>query len=102
MTAKKKTAKKHGGKRPGAGRKPGVRNKRTRKMLDIVAASGLTPLDCMLTAMRGLAEEKRWVEAADIARAAAPYVHPKLSAIEHTGKDGKDLHPRKLEIVFID
>jgi hypothetical protein len=24
----------------------------------------------------------------DMAKAAAPYVHPKLAAVEHTGKDG--------------
>ena len=29
--------------------------------------------------------------AATIARHAAPYVHPRLSAIEHTGKDGAPL-----------
>ena len=29
--------------------------------------------------------------AATIARHAAPYVHPRLSAIEHTGKDGTPL-----------
>ena len=38
----------------------------------------------------------------EAAKAAAPYVHPKLSAIEHTGKDGKDLQllPPVLRIVM--
>jgi hypothetical protein len=29
----------------------------------------------------------------DAAKAAAPYVHPKLANIEHTDKNGKDLIP---------
>jgi hypothetical protein len=32
------------------------------------------------------------VQAAEIAAKMAPYVHPRLSAVEHTGKDGRPLH----------
>lgn len=72
-----------GGKRPGAGRKPGSRNKRTVEQAEAVAASGLTPLDYMLSVMRnvGLDESKRL----EAAKAAAPYVHARLNAVEHSG-----------------
>lgn len=41
-----------GGARPGSGRKPGSRNKRTDEQAAAVAASGLTPLEFMLSVMR--------------------------------------------------
>jgi hypothetical protein len=92
----------HGGKRKGAGRKPGVRNKKTKKVLELVEATGKTPLDVMLDLMR-VAYGRGHIDAAlDAARAAAPYVHPKLQAIEHIGKNGEALIPKRLEIVFID
>jgi hypothetical protein len=75
-----------GGKRPGAGRKPNTPNKATQKRQEEVAASGLTPLDYMLSVLRNDLEppEMRF----EAAKAAAPYVHPKLSSIESSGKDG--------------
>lgn len=73
------------GKKTG-GRKAGVPNKATAAKVAEVEASGLTPLDYMLGVMRdpAIAADRR----DDMAKAAAPYVHPKLAAIEHTGKDG--------------
>jgi hypothetical protein len=71
-----------GGLRPGAGRKPGVRNKRTAEKVAAVEASGLTPLDYLLTVMRDelLDRDAR----VDAAKAAAPYVHARLAAVEHS------------------
>jgi hypothetical protein len=68
------------------GRKKGSRNKATVKKTREIAASGETPLDYMLALMRDprQAQEVRL----DAAKSAAPYVHAKLAAIEHTGKDG--------------
>jgi hypothetical protein len=40
------------GKRRGAGRKRGVRNRKTRALQEGIEASGLTPLDYMLAVMR--------------------------------------------------
>lgn len=87
---------KRGGKRPGAGRKKGVPNKKTAAMVQAVEASGITPLEFLLNVMRG--SPPNGATPAEIiafttlrfeaAKAAAPYVHPKLAAIEHTGKDG--------------
>lgn len=72
-----------GGKRPGAGRPPGAKNKANAQREAQVAASGLTPLDYMLSVLRDEATDP--VARLDAAKAAAPYVHPKLSATELSG-----------------
>lgn len=70
----------HGGKRPGAGRPKGAANKASIERQAKVAATGDTPLDYMLKVMRDeMADEKRRDE---MAKAAAPYVHPKLSSVD--------------------
>lgn len=75
-----------GGKREGSGRPKGVPNKATAKKREEVAASGLMPVDYMLSVMR----DERQEDSArmDAAKAVAPYLHPKLANIEHTGPDG--------------
>ena len=72
-----------GGKRPGAGRKPGSVTKKTREIADAAIREGLTPLEYMLKLMRDESQETdvRF----EAAKASAPYVHPRLSAIEHGG-----------------
>lgn len=84
-----------GGKREGAGRKPGTPNKVTQEQREAVAASGLTPLEYMLELMRdsGADESKRL----DAAKAAAPYVHPRLAAVEHSGEMRFVSHEQWLE-----
>lgn len=54
----------------------------------MAAASGITPLEVMLEAMNSFRESGDMEKAAGFAKDAAPYIHPKLAAIEHTGKDG--------------
>jgi len=76
------------GKPKTGGRKKGTLNKATkkrRKLTEELLKGGKTPLDVMLSMMR----EERTFDANLLAAAvaAAPYVHPKLSAIEHTGAD---------------
>lgn len=85
-----------GGSRQGAGRKTGSATRRTREIADAAAASGeLTPLEYMLSVMRqdathedpkiqAVREQMRF----EAAKAAAPYVHPRLAAVEHTGAGG--------------
>jgi hypothetical protein len=72
-----------GGKRDGAGRKPGVPNTKTKELVEKVEASGLTPLNYMLAILRDetLSREDRF----EAAKAAAPFVHAKLAAVEHSG-----------------
>lgn len=69
-----------GGKRPGAGRPKGATNKRSRSSAAKVLASDLTPLDILLKTARRLYEDQDFVNAAAVARAAAPYVHSKFVA----------------------
>lgn len=72
-----------GGKREGAGRKSGVPNTKTRELQEKVAASGLTPLDYMLDVMRNTELDR--ATRLDAAKSAAPYVHARLAAVEHSG-----------------
>lgn len=72
-----------GGKRDNAGRKSGTPNKATAETQAAVAASGLTPLDYMLTVMRN--DQNPSDIRLDAAHKAAPFVHPRLAAIEHSG-----------------
>ena len=68
-----------GGKRDNAGRKPGVPNLKTQEKVAEVEASGLTPLDYMLTVLRDTSqtEDRRdWA-----AEKAAPYVHARLANV---------------------
>jgi hypothetical protein len=85
-----------GGARKGAGRKAGSATKRTREIADKAAGEGITPLEYMLEVMRtepGDNLEPRELAIAqtlrfEAAKAAAPYMHPRLAAIEHTGGEG--------------
>jgi len=89
---------KHGGKRRGAGRKPGSATRRTREIADKAASSGLTPLDYMLNILRdeSMDTESRF----EAAKAAAPYVHPKLASVEHKGDADNPLQTiSRIEIV---
>ena len=86
----------HGGRRPGAGRKPSLHagaakvRLRTREMIDQAAAEGVTPIAILLGTMRHLwAEAHRdgkpdlaiMKEACSIASQAAPFVHPRLASL---------------------
>jgi hypothetical protein len=68
-----------GGKRQGAGRPKGARNKKTVALIAAIEASGLTPLDYMLAVMRNPKEpqERRM----QMAKAAARYVHPRIRSV---------------------
>jgi len=69
-----------------SGRPKGARNKATAKREREIAKSGLTPLEYMLQVMRNpkASEDRR----DDMAKAAAPYVHPKLASMQHSGPRG--------------
>ncbi len=69
-----------GGKREGAGRKLGSLTQRTRDIAEKAAAAGEVPLDYMLRVMR---DEQAPADRRDeMAKAAASYVHPRLSSAE--------------------
>lgn len=75
------------GKKTG-GRQKGTPNKRTAaKQALVVQATqeGITPLEVMLGAMRDAWAAGDKEAAANFAKDAAPYLHPKLSSVEHKG-----------------
>ena len=65
------------------GRKKGSRNKRPRELIERIEASGLVPLEYMLSVMR---DESAPPERRDeMAKAAAPFVHPRLQTTKVQG-----------------
>lgn len=102
MAEKNQTKSKgRGGARKGAGRKTGSATKKTREIADKAAAEGVTPLEVMLFTMRALLAEAEDVvaeqvaagqpicwphgllqDAANVAKDAAPYMHPRLSSVD--------------------
>ena len=83
--------------RAGLGRKRGAKNKITAMMKGLAeraAAEGITPLDYMLRILREdppqdwtVRQKLAWFSLRfEAAKAAAPYVHPRLASIEHNGK----------------
>jgi hypothetical protein len=74
------------------GRKKGVKNKLTAERERAIAASGLTPLEFLLSVVRDTKAKK--VVRIDAARAVAPYVHPKLAAITITTPPGQPIETR--------
>lgn len=103
------------GAKPGerrGGRKKGTPNKATKTRKEIAKKaleSGITPLEFMLDVMRKEipADAEPAIKVAMIgmrfeaAKAAAPYVHPKLAAIEHTGKGGGPIQSETTSTVTI-
>lgn len=93
----------------GAGRKAGSATTKTRAIADRAAEQGLTPLEVMLKAMRFHIERFDLTEntddlgaAAVFAKDAAPYIHPRLQAVEHTGADGKAIETlHRVELVAL-
>lgn len=72
-----------GGKREGAGRPAGSITQRSREMAEKAAEGGIMPLDYMLKVLRDESadiKDRMWA-----AEKAAPYVHAKLAAVEHSG-----------------
>jgi len=82
-----------GGARPGAGRPKGAANKLNDQARAQALEGGISPLDYLLGVLRDsqLDRDTR----IDAAKAAAPYVHARLAAVEHSGNDEK---PVRIEI----
>jgi hypothetical protein len=104
------TNSKRGGSRPGAGRKAGSATKKTREIADKAADEGLTPLEFMLQVMRtepkGDIGPREMLQACTLrfeaAKAAAPYMHPRLAAVEVSGANGGPILHQEVEMVIVD
>ncbi len=95
----------HGGKRKGAGRKPGAKNKATiaRELLANAAieavmaklapadTEALTPLEVMTIAMRVQMQAGDLMAAVSVAERLAPYLHPKVTQGVYTPPMPADL-----------
>lgn len=78
-----------GGKREGAGRKAGAVTQLTRETAQrAIEAGGMMPLDYLIGVMRGDPAIGFSPEKFEAAKAAAPYIHAKLAAVEVSGPDG--------------
>jgi len=75
-----------GGKRAGAGRKPGTLTRLTREIAEKALTSTITPLEVLLGVMREAWEANNKTLAATYAKDAAPYCHPRLAAVAPSGK----------------
>jgi hypothetical protein len=71
----------HGGKRPGAGRPTGAAKRAGRQE---AAATGELPLAYMLRIMRNPSQPVSRRD--EMAKAAAPFCHSRLSSVEHSGE----------------
>lgn len=89
-----------GGKRPGAGRKKGAPNKASAKREAEIAKSGKTPLQFLLDRMRDTRADIS--ERIDCAKAAAPYVHPRLASVEYGGKGGGPMEVAHRHLISAD
>ncbi|WP_018900409.1 hypothetical protein [Rhizobium sp. 2MFCol3.1] len=85
------------GKKTG-GRIKGTPNKASAERQKKIIQSGLTPLDFMLSILRD--ETKPTEDRFEAAKAAAPYVHPKLSNVDHQSSDGS-MTPKPTTIEFV-
>jgi hypothetical protein len=84
----------------------GSLNKNTlesKKIIEEALKSGISPLQYMLNIMRDKKADKARRD--DMAKAAAPYLHPRLQAIEHSGTinnsaaDPHELDDTELEVI---
>ena len=81
------------------GRQKGARNRATEEARAAAAATGVLPLDYMLRVMRDTAADSKRRDA--MAMAAAPYLHPRLTAIDAKLNPDAGRAPRKLLLEFV-
>ena len=72
------------------GRKKGSLNKVSSEMKAAIAASGETPLEYMLRVMRDTKADTRRRD--EMAKAAAPYIHPRLASLQQSVETKTALH----------
>ena len=87
----------HGGSRPNAGRKKGSLQKKSQEIAEKLTANKVTPLEVMLEAMNQAYDAKNFPAAHAFAKDAAPYIHPKLAAMTHSGPNGGPVEYRNLD-----
>lgn len=81
------------------GRQKGARNRATAEARAAAEATGVLPLDYMLQVMRDAKIDPKRRDA--MAMAAAPYLHPKLSAIEPKSNEPPGAAVHGIRVVFV-
>jgi hypothetical protein len=82
------------------GRQKGARNRATEEARAAAATGGILPLDYMLGVMRDHAADGKRRDA--MAIAAAPYLHPKLSAIDAKLSSGSGNPSAEIDAIRIE
>ena len=104
-----------GGRRPGAGRKPGAVTLKTREMANAGIKDGITPLEVILRTMRHLWKDAEAIdektgkaliintdkakEAMAVAASAAPYCHARIAPKDYMPpppKEGEEIDMREV------
>jgi hypothetical protein len=88
-----------GGRREGAGRKPGSVSKLDGEARRKAMEGGMMPLDYLLGIMRDEDQDAR--SRLDAAKAAVPYCHARLSATEVSGPNGSPVDIRTTQTLDI-
>lgn len=81
------------------GRPKGSRNRRTQAVLDAAEAGGISPLEFLLQVMRD--GRRKFDVRFEAAKAAAPFVHPKLSSVQARVEDDRLPPVSAIELVVV-
>src|SRR5215472_7813809 len=81
------------------GRQKGASNRATAEARAAAEATGILPLDYMLSVMRDAKAEPKRRDA--MAMAAAPYLHPKLSTVEAGQSQPELFEPPNIQVTFV-
>jgi hypothetical protein len=81
------------------GRQKGARNRATAEARAAAEATGILPLDYMLGVMRDPAADQKRRDA--MVMAAAPYLHPRLSAVEPKPNEPEASEAPDIQVAFV-
>jgi hypothetical protein len=91
----------HGGRRPNQlGRPKGSTNKKSKAIREQAIATGRTPLEVMIEAMRYYEAQGNRDRASAIAKDAAPYMHPRLNSTDIGNKVGEAFKQEQTVIIL--
>jgi hypothetical protein len=82
------------------GRPRGSLNRRTRALIEAAEAGGEMPLDFLLRVMRDPSEPN--AKRLEAAKAAAPFCHPKLNAVDAPPAGTKERPKVSVQVSFVD
>jgi hypothetical protein len=81
------------------GRQKGARNRATAEARAVAEATGILPLDYMLSVMRDANANPKRRDA--MAMAAAPYLHPKLTAVDPKPIEAEASEAPHIRVTFV-